>query len=56
MRCIVIFRERVATFILKKMSFLPELQPGRILLIGIPTSFSIPGGFLTLILSSEWKS
>ena len=27
MRCSVIFRERVATFFLKKMSFLSELQP-----------------------------
>jgi len=27
MRCTVIFRERVAAFFLKKMSFLSELQP-----------------------------
>jgi hypothetical protein len=38
MRCTVIFRERVATFFLKKMSFLPELQPG-ILFFVVPSDF-----------------
>jgi hypothetical protein len=28
MRCTVIFRKRVATFSLKKMSFMEEMQPG----------------------------
>jgi hypothetical protein len=44
MRCIVIFKGRVATLFLKKMSFLSELQPEIIIFIEIATSCNIPGG------------
>ena len=53
MRCTVIFRERNATFLLKNMSFLAELQPEIDLCIGIQTSCNIPGGSPTLGLPSE---
>jgi len=48
MRCTLIFRGRVATFLLKNMSFLAELQPEIDLCIGIQTSCNIPGGSPTL--------
>ena len=50
------FWQRVATFFLKKMVFLPELQPEIIIFIQIATSCNISGGSPTLGLPSEYKS
>jgi hypothetical protein len=42
-------KKKVATLFLKKMSFLPELQPELIIFIGITNSCNIPGGCLKII-------
>jgi hypothetical protein len=55
MRCIVIFRERVATFKFLKMDFLAELQQGNILFIGISTSSIIPVSFKARGAHTQYK-
>jgi hypothetical protein len=49
MRCSDFFIGRVATFLLKKMSFLEELQPGIVLFIVFLSSGNIPGDSLKII-------